>query len=106
VQGTCGKHLGEILSEDVEMLELKDGLLGTTVWEFIELASFSSEAYRRTWAGQLYGMLENIHLDTIGNLKRTTYNWWFATSQVEEDGQSEPGYPPEMPRYFCWTDGN
>jgi hypothetical protein len=25
--------------------------------------------------------------------------------KVEEDGQSEPGFPPEMPRYICRTGG-
>jgi hypothetical protein len=33
------------------------------------------------------------------------YNWWLATPKVEEDGQYEPEFAPEMPRYICQTGG-
>jgi hypothetical protein len=47
----------------------------------------------------------NPRSDTIETFKLATYNWWFATPKVEEDGQPEPGFPPEMPRYICRTGG-
>jgi hypothetical protein len=38
----------------------------------------------------------NPRSDTTDRWKLATYTWWFATPEVEEDGQSEPGFPPEM----------
>jgi hypothetical protein len=35
-------------------------MLGTAVRESIKLANSSSEAKRKTWAGQLFGMLDNL----------------------------------------------
>jgi hypothetical protein len=64
---------------------------------------------------KLYGMLGTLCLRSLGRPSRmltqdriqlkkklATYDWWFATPKVEEDGQYEPGFPPEMPRYICW----
>jgi len=43
----------------------------------------------------------NQGIDTVEKVKLATCYWWFATPKVEEDGQCEPGYPPEMPRYIA-----
>jgi hypothetical protein len=40
----------------------------------------------------------NPRSDTYEKMKIATYNWWFATPNVVEDGRSEPGSPLEMPR--------
>jgi hypothetical protein len=62
------------------------------------ILKLSSEAVWDAWEFVLKEPWEavegvNPRSDTIEKLKLATYNWWFATPKVEEDGQSEPGFP-------------
>jgi hypothetical protein len=43
--------------------------------------------------------------DTIGKTKLATYKWRFAIPKVEADGQTEPAFPPKMPRCIGRTAG-
>jgi hypothetical protein len=35
-------------------------------------------------------------LITLNKMKLATYDWWFATLEAEDIGQSDPGFPPVL----------